>query len=136
MDVRFSAEEVARLRMGLYPREMEDKWFVYWEEPWLRMHRSWTGHEIYALRFEEEEEEGGARAVEVRVNGDRDAFSPEPGTDFAAEVLGLLGVLFGGEAPEVEGELGAVRAWSELGAAMFGGVRVGVEPDEVEPVGG
>ena len=36
-------EEFQRIRRGLIPREMEDKWFIFYEEPWLYLHRSWTG---------------------------------------------------------------------------------------------
>jgi|GEM_PF-1969872 len=40
--------EVARLRRGLIPGAMEDKWFVYWTDVDNRsarvtFHRSWTG---------------------------------------------------------------------------------------------
>jgi hypothetical protein len=40
--------EVARLRRGLIPGQMEDKWFVYWTDVDNRsanvtFHRSWTG---------------------------------------------------------------------------------------------
>jgi hypothetical protein len=32
---------------------MEDRWFIYYEEPWLFIHRSWTGHCIFHVRFEQ-----------------------------------------------------------------------------------
>jgi hypothetical protein len=32
-----------RSKAGFVPREMEDKWFVFSEEPWLFVHRSCTG---------------------------------------------------------------------------------------------
>ncbi len=28
---------------------MEDKWFIYYEEPHLFLHRSWTGQPVYRL---------------------------------------------------------------------------------------
>jgi len=37
---------------GLVPGRMEDKWFIYYEDGWLRFHRSWTGAFIYALRLD------------------------------------------------------------------------------------
>lgn len=37
--------------LGLLPRDMDDKWFVYFEDDWLYFHRSWTGACIYALRI-------------------------------------------------------------------------------------
>jgi len=31
---------------------MEDKWFVYFDEPFLFLHRSWTGQAIYRVKLE------------------------------------------------------------------------------------
>jgi len=45
----FNAEELARLKTGLIPRQMEDKWFIYYDEPHLFLHRSWTGQAVYRL---------------------------------------------------------------------------------------
>ena len=46
----FDSEQFARLRDGLIPQQMEDKWFIYSEEPHLFLHRSWTGAPVYRLR--------------------------------------------------------------------------------------
>lgn len=48
----FSHAEMARLRDGLVPEEMEDKWFVVWTGEALDFHRSWTGAHIYRVTFE------------------------------------------------------------------------------------
>lgn len=42
----FSYEEFERIRIGLVPREMEDKWFIYYDDHTLNIHRSCTGHHI------------------------------------------------------------------------------------------
>lgn len=47
----FTAEELANLRLGNIPREMEDKWFWYMEGDTLYAHRSWTGHCIYIVEI-------------------------------------------------------------------------------------
>ncbi len=47
----FDATEHARLTRGIVPKEMEDKWFVFYEVPWLWFHRSWTGFGIYAVKL-------------------------------------------------------------------------------------
>jgi len=47
----FSAAQFERLRQGLIPREMEDKWFVYYDEPFLYWHRSWTGKPVYRVEL-------------------------------------------------------------------------------------
>lgn len=45
----FSEEEYARVREGFVPEEMQDKWFIYFEKPFLYFHRSWTGNPIFKL---------------------------------------------------------------------------------------
>lgn len=58
----FSATELARLREGLTPKAMEDKWFIYFESPYLYLHRSWTGKPIYRVELRMDGE--GASVVE------------------------------------------------------------------------
>ena len=48
----FTTQEFERLQLGLVPREMEDKWFVYFEAPYLYFHRSWTGQAVYRVTLE------------------------------------------------------------------------------------
>lgn len=48
---RFSAAEFERLRRGLVPEAMEDKWFIVWHDEALWMHRSWSGLCVYCLKF-------------------------------------------------------------------------------------
>ena len=54
----FTPKEYARLREGLIPRAMEDKWFVYYDQPYLYFHRSWTGRPCFRLLLPEKD--GGA----------------------------------------------------------------------------
>jgi hypothetical protein len=49
----FAPEDFARLTFGVIPRSMEEKWFVFFESPWLYLHRSWSGECIYQIRFEQ-----------------------------------------------------------------------------------
>jgi hypothetical protein len=48
----FSDSEFVRLQEGLIPAAMEDKWFVYYEQPHLFFHRSWTGLPVYRVALE------------------------------------------------------------------------------------
>jgi hypothetical protein len=57
----FDRAERDRLRRGLVPEQMEDKWFIFLEGAWLYFHRSWTGTCIYAVKLREE---GEGSAVE------------------------------------------------------------------------
>ena len=47
----FSRSEMDRIRRGLVPEQMEDKWFIYWKDNALFFHRSWTGYCIYVVHF-------------------------------------------------------------------------------------
>ena len=47
----FSAEQIAALRRGNIPEEMEDKWFWFMEGDTLYAHRSWTGICVYRIDF-------------------------------------------------------------------------------------
>ena len=46
-----SETQMAALRRGHIPREMEDKWFFFMEGDTLYAHRSWTGNCIFRVDF-------------------------------------------------------------------------------------
>ena len=77
-DRLFTDTEAEQLMRGLIPEAMEDKWFIYFEEGWLRFHRSWTGAFIYALRLDDSP--GGVRVVEAWANRNPEEYK---GTDAA-----------------------------------------------------
>lgn len=76
------------LRHGSVPREMEDKWFIFYEEPWLYLHRSWTGICIFQVRLEPEGD--GARIAEVWVNRNQEDYAQQDDAHDAKYVLSLL----------------------------------------------
>jgi hypothetical protein len=47
----FTRKEFEQMKYGLIPTQMEDKWFIYYEDCWLHFHRSWTGYCIYQVEF-------------------------------------------------------------------------------------
>lgn len=61
----FTPEQMERLRMGNVPEEMEDKWFWYYEDNRLHIHRSWTGYCIFIVAFDP-----GSDLLRVTVNRD------------------------------------------------------------------
>lgn len=63
-----SADEADVVRMGFIPKQMEDKWFSYFQDNVLYQHRSWTGHCIDQIHFVPEGE--GLRATHAVVNRD------------------------------------------------------------------
>lgn len=52
----FNAEQFSKLVKGIIPQQMEDKWFIYYENDWLFLHRSWTGFGIYKAQILKENE--------------------------------------------------------------------------------
>jgi hypothetical protein len=74
----FSDEEANKLVDGLVPEEMEDKWFVYYADDWLRFHRSWTGALIYCLHLAHSP--AGVHVTDSWVNRDPEQYA---GTDAA-----------------------------------------------------
>ena len=48
----FSEEEYRRITLGHASLDMDDRWDIYFEDPWLNLNRSWTGFCIYRVRLE------------------------------------------------------------------------------------
>ena len=46
-----SSTEWKLLKLGLKPKEMEDKWFVFLEESTMYFSRSWTGNCIFTVEI-------------------------------------------------------------------------------------
>ncbi|WP_409306989.1 hypothetical protein [Pectobacterium sp. B1J-3] len=69
----FTDVEAEKMRQGIIPKQMEDKWFVYFEDGWLRFHRSWTGFFIYALKLEGSP--AGVRVTDSWVNRDPEQYT-------------------------------------------------------------
>jgi hypothetical protein len=91
VDRTFSQEECESLQRGQIPQDMDDKWFVYFEDDWLFLHRSWTGYCVYQVRLEPSEE--GYKIVEVWANGDSCQFRPETPEESKRLLLDLLSYL-------------------------------------------
>ena len=47
----FTDAELENLKAGHIPGEMEDRWFAYFEDNKLYIHRSWSGICIYIVEF-------------------------------------------------------------------------------------
>lgn len=86
----YSPAEMARIRRGFVPREMEDKWFAYVEGDILHLHRSWTGIQIYEVTFVASE--GGYAIAKAEANRDPSQYTQ---TDDAADARFLLDLIHG-----------------------------------------
>lgn len=49
MEMKLTADMLENLKEGHRPEEMEDKWFMYFENDKFYIHRSWTGFCIYII---------------------------------------------------------------------------------------
>jgi hypothetical protein len=95
---RFTAEEHARLALGLVPHNSDDKWFIFLEGDWLYLHRSWTGACMYAVRLEPAD--GGSAVVEAWANRAPDQYT-RTDDEYDARLLRFLvdRLLLGQDAP-------------------------------------
>lgn len=66
---RFTLGEFEYIKRGLIPHAMEDKWFIFFESPWLYFHRSWSGECVFAVRFEVDGQQAVAAESWVGVTG-------------------------------------------------------------------
>ncbi|WP_448670461.1 hypothetical protein [Pseudoxanthomonas mexicana] len=69
----FSSDDLALLRAGMWPRDMDDRWIVLLEDNVLRCWRSWTGLCIYETTISATED-GGGRAPLLLVLDDATAY--------------------------------------------------------------
>ena len=123
LDRIFSPQEMQRIRKGLVPEQMEDKWFVYWKDGTLFLHRSWTGFCIYVVRFVAEG--GSCRMIEAYANREPEQYG-ETSNERDAEMISFLidTLLLHWEAAfpsdEPSSEKRALMMWSLVGRAMLG----------------
>ena len=123
LDRTFSADEMERIRRGVVPEEMEDKWFVYVTDHRLYFHRSWTGFCVYIVLFEERED--GAVMVEAEVNRDQSQYRETSDDTDISMVSFLIDALllrrpatFPSDEPS--DEVRALKIWSSVGRAGLG----------------
>ncbi len=95
VDRTFTEEEYRCLQRGLLPKEMEDKWFAYFENEWLYIHRSWTGFCIYQVHLVSS---GSAyRMDEIWVNADTNQFTPRTSWDLEHPLSVVIEMILSGE---------------------------------------
>ena len=123
LDRKFSPQEMKRIRNGLVPMEMEDKWFVYYKNDDLYFHRSWTGFCIYIVHFVTEND--GVKMVQALANRNPKQYYETSDTRDAEMISYLVDVLllrrdavFPSDEPSSEKT--TLMNWSQVGRAMLG----------------
>ena len=56
ISLHLTEKQFSKLTKGLIPQQMEDKWFVFYENDWLYFHRSWTGYGLYKAQLIKEKD--------------------------------------------------------------------------------
>ena len=123
MERTFSQEDMERIRRGLIPEQMEDKWFIYWKDDALFFHHSWTGFCIYVVRFAAVS--GSWKMIEAEVNRNPEQYSEISDERDAKMISYLVDVLLlhrDADFPsdEPSSEKSALMNWSQVGRAMLG----------------
>ena len=81
----FTDEEYQRMQWGVLPHDMDDRWFIYFEDNWFFFHRSWTGFCIYQVRLERSDT--GWSIAEAWANGDPNQFRRPEDTQLFLNVI-------------------------------------------------
>lgn len=120
---RFPSTDMRKIRAGLVPQQMEDKWFIFWKRNVLYFHRSWTGHCIYVVRFRND----GDSYVMIEADANRDPEQYKETSDKRdAEMISYLvdvlllhqEAVFPSDDPSSEKRV--ITEWSQVGRAMLG----------------
>ena len=83
----FSDADGEQIKIGHVPEDMDDKWFIFFENGWLYFHRSWTGHCIYGIRLDGSP--NGVRVIDAWVNCDPNEYK-SPGLDTDINIIKQL----------------------------------------------
>jgi hypothetical protein len=70
IELKYNLNEFEKIKNGFIPIEMEDKWFIFYENDILYFHRSWTGYCIYEVHFEKDTD--FYKSVNAYVNRNKD----------------------------------------------------------------
>ena len=89
----FSGAAGDRMRGGHVPVDMDDRWFIYFEDGWLHFHRSWTGAHIFALRLDGCP--AGVRVVDAWASRDPDQYRSVGVEQDRHKVVSLIHSYFG-----------------------------------------
>ena len=123
LDRVFSPKDMDRIRVGLIPEMMEDKWFIYWRDKALYFHRSWTGNCTYVVHFASEGE--AWRMVCAEVNREYEQYQCT-NDDYDAKMISYLidVVLLHRPADfpteDDDSDTSVAGQWASVGRAMLG----------------
>lgn len=122
--LHFTDKQFLKLTNGLIPQQMEDKWFVFYENDWLYFHRSWTGYGLYKAQLIKEKDgysikEFWAERNQEKYKNEDDSTDIETISFLIAR--GLLGIdvrkLYAEK--HIQSETDSIKGWSNFGHLLF-----------------
>ncbi len=123
----FTDNQFAKLSKGLIPLQMEDKWFIFYENDALYCHRSWTGFGIYQAPLIKEM--GGYSIKEFWAERNQEKYKNEDdNTDIETISFliarGLLGIdvrqIYANQhIPAGTDSITGLKGWSNFGSLLF-----------------
>jgi len=124
IDLHCTRKQFSKLKIGLIPEQMEDKWFIFYEKGWLYCHRSWTGKGIFKAKLIKET--GGYCIKELWAENDQEIWestgdNEDVHTFFFLVAWGLLNIdvrQFYSE-QNIKSERDSVNTWSLFGRMYF-----------------
>ena len=123
IDIGFSPDEYEMLQKGIIPQQMEDKWFIYFEDNKLYCHRSWTGFCIYIAEFSDNKI--GGSVENITINRDQEQYSENDNSFDCKLLLYIIDRLLlkkKAEYPikeDLDSDEQAISQWSNVGRAML-----------------
>lgn len=124
IDLHFSDHHFLKLTKGLIPQQMEDKWFIYYDNKWLYFHRSWTGYGMYKAKLNKEVE--GYSIKEFWAERNKEKYENEDDNadieDFTFLIArGLLGIdvrdIYSSK--NIQSDNDVIKGWSTFGNMLF-----------------
>ena len=112
------------LKKGLIPHEMEDKWFIFYENDWLYFHLSWTGQGIFKAQIIKEQhgysiEEFWAERNNEKYGNTDDNHDRETICLLIANGLLKVDVREIYANNNIKSEADALKGWSNFGSMLF-----------------
>lgn len=124
IDLFLTNKQFSKLKNGLIPQEMEDKWFIYYENEWLYFHRSWTGYGIYKAKLDKVTD--GYIIRELWVERNKEKYNNE---DDNADIETFLFLIARGLLEidvrdiylrkNIKSETDTIKSWSSFGSMLF-----------------
>lgn len=122
IDLSFTHEQFEKIKLGFMPKEMEDKWGIYYSRNKIYFHRSWTGHRIYTAKIEHHNDKHIINKFYVERNKNR--YNNIDDNEDIAIVVFLIANLLGVDVRSIfsvstMSEVNTLKLWSLFGKMFF-----------------